>query len=102
VRPLLIHSETQDSILVGGSQQQQRPRDPVEEFMSKFAHLPPTQIFPDHVWICSSTDLSWISKVNAKMLEPINFFDCPSANSVRALLQAIIGKIQNLLVYLNI
>jgi len=69
------------------------------------------QIIPEHIWICSSKDLNWLSKgfflkeifykilifsVNSKALEPINLFDCPTEGSVKMMLQAVIGKIQNL------
>jgi hypothetical protein len=52
--------------------------------------------------------LNWLSKgkiidlkififlVNSKLLEPINLFDCPTEGSVKLMLQAVIGKIQNL------
>lgn len=95
VRPLLVHSETINSITLN-EQRQQRMLDPVEELLSKSEQLGPNQIMPEHLWICSSADLTWIGKINPILLEPLILLDCPSSTIIRSLLQTIIGKIQNL------
>ncbi|KAL3068095.1 hypothetical protein niasHT_038085 [Heterodera trifolii] len=92
MRNLLKHSDTANSLF---STETIKGNESMEELLSRFCSLPSTLIIPEHIWICSSVDLPWISKVNNKLLDPICLLDCPSSITVRALMQAIIWRIQN-------
>ncbi|KAL7073531.1 hypothetical protein ACQ4LE_007544 [Meloidogyne hapla] len=99
VRPLpLTHSETLQSVLSSSEPPLNKVvLDSIEDLLKRLDNLSMSnnQIVPEHIWICSSSDVTWLSKVNPKVLEPINLFDCPTEGSVKMMLQAVIGKIQN-------
>ncbi|KAI3421973.1 hypothetical protein GPALN_012510 [Globodera pallida] len=96
IRNLLKHSDTANSIVShDAANRGGRGNESMEELLSRLCLLSSTHIIPEHIWICSSADLPWISKVNNKLLDPICLLDCPSSVSVRALMQAIIWRIQN-------
>ncbi|CAK5023920.1 unnamed protein product [Meloidogyne enterolobii] len=107
VRPPLplTHSETLQSVLSNIEPPQNKVvLDSMEDLLKRLDNLSMSnnQIVPEHIWICSSKDLNWLSKVNSKALEPINLFDCPTEGSVKMMLQAVIGKIQNFCNYNSI
>ena len=56
----------------------------------------PNFFIASHIWICSSSDLPWISKVDNSALKVVKMIDCPTVSEVRAALQAIVVKIQKL------
>ncbi|CAD5231916.1 unnamed protein product [Bursaphelenchus xylophilus] len=53
-----------------------------------------SSIVASNVWICSSTDFSWISRVDFSSLKRTRVLDCPSASDVRTVVHNIISRIQ--------
>ncbi|CAD5224452.1 unnamed protein product [Bursaphelenchus okinawaensis] len=53
-----------------------------------------SSIVASNVWICSSTDFPWISKVDFNCLKRTRVLDCPTASDVRTVVHNIISRIQ--------
>ena len=56
----------------------------------------PNFFIASNIWICSSSDLPWISRVDNSSFKTIRMIDCPTVSEVRAALQAIVARIQKL------
>ncbi|KAH7702637.1 phosphofurin acidic cluster sorting protein 2-like isoform 1, partial [Aphelenchoides avenae] len=58
----------------------------------KLEEQPPTT--SGNVWLCSTIDIPWISRVQFSQIKSVHLTDCPSLAEVRAALQSIVGSIQ--------
>uniref|UniRef100_A0AC34RLQ3 Phosphofurin acidic cluster sorting protein 2 n=1 Tax=Panagrolaimus sp. JU765 TaxID=591449 RepID=A0AC34RLQ3_9BILA len=54
----------------------------------------PNLFIASNIWICSSSDLNWISKIDSTTFHRVRLIDCPTVNEVRVALQAIVARIQ--------
>ncbi|KAE9553926.1 hypothetical protein FO519_002852 [Halicephalobus sp. NKZ332] len=54
----------------------------------------PNFFIASNVWICSSSDLPWISRVDNSAFKTIKMIDCPTVSEVKTVLQAIVARIQ--------
>jgi hypothetical protein len=55
-----------------------------------------TSIIPSYLWICSTADLPWLSKINSRLLGSVWLVDCPTSAEVNVVLQAFVNRIQKL------
>ncbi|KAI6213539.1 hypothetical protein M3Y94_00162100 [Aphelenchoides besseyi] len=53
-----------------------------------------TSIIASNVWICSSADFPWISRVDFNQLNKVRIIDCPNPTEMRVVVQNVISRIQ--------
>uniref|UniRef100_A0A914PMC9 Phosphofurin acidic cluster sorting protein 2 n=1 Tax=Panagrolaimus davidi TaxID=227884 RepID=A0A914PMC9_9BILA len=54
----------------------------------------PTSFIASNIWLASSSDITWISKIDTTDFKTIRLIDCPNVSEVRTALQGVVGKIQ--------
>ncbi|KAI6189930.1 hypothetical protein M3Y97_00061500 [Aphelenchoides bicaudatus] len=64
------------------------------ELLSRLDSEAPTSIVAPNVWICSSADFPWLSKVDFGQLKKARILDCATQVEIRAVVQSIISRIQ--------
>lgn len=68
--------------------------DLISQFDDVVLSSTPQTIVPLHIWLCSTIDLPWLSRVNSQLLGSVRLVNCTTSQEVQDLLQTIINRIQ--------